>query len=304
MRLMDFKSNPHYPVQSLLGNITQTLMKLNIQYDLMNAINSGFKNEIKFIVTDKPVMEVAELNLSAQVKLYDNFCQFFWCLCFSSILFYDKGIIEKLRSSDFNGSIDMTNEDSRLAFSVFQAGVGLLKNKKNGITPRHVFFELPNPYNNINHEYVGKANNVYCYGIAFILHHEFSHFEFNHSINGSKEDEEVADSNSFWTLYSNVSDEEKITAIVGIILALCALIFIDNTMTGDETHPDGDIRVATVLENVDNDYDHYWGIACLSFKMWAFNYGFDKDFPNVSECDTWKDYFKLLLDYLQTFKSK
>lgn len=298
---MNIKSNPHYPVEALLENINETLKKLGTQYEFNDAFTKGFKNKIKFLLSDNPIEDVAELDLQNQIKLYDNFCQFFWCLCFSSILFYDKGIIEKQMTSEFACKIDMSEQETKLAFSVFEAGVGLLNNSKE-ITPRYVFFELPNPYNNVSHEYVGKANNVFCFGMAFIIYHEFSHFQFNH-IASTINNEEVADSNSFWTLYSNVTEEEKVTATIGMILALCALIFIDNTMKGDENHPDGDIRVASLLKNIESEFDHYWGIACISIKMWAFNYGYDDKLPDVKEIDSWKLYFQVILNYFEKFKS-
>lgn len=289
-------STPHYPVQSLLENITQTLTKLGLEFELENAIKRGLKNEIKFSISDNFVTDIAELNLSNQVKLQENFCQFYWCLCFSSILFYDKEF-GKEEGED-------NSEDLKLAFSAFEAGVGLLKNDKKIITPRHVFFDLPNPYNKSEHKYVGIANNVFCYGIAFILCHELAHFEYNHSWQGSIEEEETADSSAFWALYGSVSEEEKITAIIGIITALCAIIFLDNSIKGDDTHPDSDIRLENVLKIIDSDYDNYWGIACVCLKMWAFNYHLDDKLPNVTESETWQDYFKLILNSLEDLKQE
>lgn len=294
--------NPHYPVNALMGNVLDTFMKLNHEFDFQVAIEKGLDKKIVMVLTDKPITDVAELSAKNQIKLYDNFCQFYWCLCYSSLLMYDKGIIAKLIENNFQGNIDMSDPELKTAYEVFQTGVGLLYNEKDPkITERPVFFELPNPYNNIN-DYVGKANAIYCYGMTFILYHEYSHFIMEHSWFGSKKDEEDADSNAFWTIFTAVPKEEEVTAMIGIITALCALIFLDNTMKGDEVHPDGDIRVASALENIDPEYDHYRGIASMCFKMWAFHYGYDKKFPNAEESENWRQYFDSILNHLYYMK--
>lgn len=294
--------NPHYPVNALMGNVLQIFLKLNHPADFQQALERGLNNKIVMHLTDDPITDVAELSTTNQIKLYDNFCQFYWCLCYSSLVMYDKGIIEKLIENNFQGKIDMSDQELRTAYDVFQAGVGLLYDgKKSEITVRPTFFELPNPYTNIN-DYVGKANAVYCYGMSFILYHEYSHFIYEHSIAGSQEEEEVADANAFWTILTTVPTNEEITATIGVITALCALVFLDGTMKGDETHPDGDLRIAAILENIDTEYDHYRGIATMCFKMWAFHYGYDSDFPNVEEVDSWGEYFDSILNHLHYIK--
>lgn len=85
------KRNSHYPVEALLENINETLTKLGTQYEFNDAFTKGLKNKIKFLLSDNPIENVAELDFQNQIKIYDNFCQFFWCLCFSSILFNYKG---------------------------------------------------------------------------------------------------------------------------------------------------------------------------------------------------------------------
>ncbi|MEN5055149.1 phage exclusion protein Lit family protein [Sphingobacterium kitahiroshimense] len=296
-------SNPHYPVNSLMEELLNTFTKLSHKYDLESSINNGLNKAIVMHLTDNPIHAVAELNSNNQIILYDNFCQFFWCLCYTSLTMYDKGIIKELIEGKFNGKIDISNDDLKIAYQVFQAGVGLLISKNSTeITNRYVFFELPNPFNCSN-EYVEKANGIYCYGMSFILYHEFSHFSLDHSLYGAKEDEEEADENAFWSILMGAPKEEEITSIIGIITALCALIFLDDTLKGDEVHPDGDTRIKSIFEKIDSQYDHYFGIAVVCLKMWAFHYGFEKDFPQSDTCKNWKKYFELILKYLDLKKT-
>ena len=294
--------NPHYPVNVLMENVLQTFLKLNDPTDFQQALERGLNNKIVMYLTDGPITSVAEISSTNQIKLYDNFCQFYWCLCYSSLVMYDKGIIEKLIENNFQGMIEMSELELRTAYDVFQAGVGLLYDEnKSEIAARATFFDLPNPYGNIN-DYVEKANAVYCYGMSFILYHEYSHFIYEHSIAGSQEEEEVADASAFWTIITTVPTNEEITATIGVITALCALVFLDGTMKGDEAHPDGDLRIVEILENIDTEYDHYRGIATMCFKMWAFHYGYNNDFPNAEEVDSWGEYLDYILNYFHDIK--
>ncbi|MBR8769604.1 phage exclusion protein Lit family protein [Porphyromonas levii] len=293
----------HYPVGVLADCVLALFHKLNDILDFQNALDNGLNREIVLVLTDKPITEVAELTLSNQIKLYDNFCQFYWCLCYSSMVMYDLGISKKQMEQSFTGNIDLSDDECKLAFDVFSAGLGLLVSDNHIRTERPRFFDLPNPFNNNKKLYVDLASSVYCYGICFILYHEYSHFDLEHSPSGtSKEDEIAADSKAFWMIEHSVSDTEKITARMGVLTALCALVFLDGTMKGGECHPDGDHRVSEILKNFDEEYDGYWGLTSVIFRMWVWYYQYDDTFPVVETSETWKDYFNVILNYLEDFK--
>lgn len=77
---MNIKGNSHYPVEVLLDKITETLIKLVTQYEFNNAFTKSLNNKIKFLLSDNLIRDVGELDTQNQIKIYDNFCQFFWCL--------------------------------------------------------------------------------------------------------------------------------------------------------------------------------------------------------------------------------
>ncbi|MFT6961750.1 MAG: hypothetical protein ACJAWV_001471 [Flammeovirgaceae bacterium] len=296
----DISSNPHLPVDVLLGNILNTFLSLNHEVDFKNAISKGLSKKITLHQSDLKISDVAELDFDNRINVHNNFCQFYWCICYTSILFFDKGILEKLHTEKFRNHIKLDNEELKEAYEVFLAGIGLLDNDK-PLTVRSKFFELPNPFNNVNNEYVGFANAIYSYGMTFILFHEYSHFTLNH-VESNVNNEKNADSSAYWTMVCDIDDKEEKTAILGILTALTALIFLDSTLIGGQTHPDGDDRILDVLQNLDSEYDNYWGIVCILIKMWAFEYNLDENFPIVTESDTWKEYSEILFSHLKTIK--
>lgn len=296
----DITPNPHLPVNALLENILETFLSLNHGIDFKNAISSGLSRKIILKQSDSKIFDVAELDFENRINVYDNFCQFYWCICYTSILFFDKGILEKLQTEQSRNHIKLENEELKEAYDVFLAGIGLLSNGK-PLTSRSKFFELPNPFNNVKNDYVGFANAVYCYGMTFILFHEYSHFTLEH-IESTVNNEKDADSSAFWTMVLGIDKEKEKTAVLGILTALTALIFLDSTLTGGHSHLDGDDRILDVLQNIDSEYDNYWGVVCTLIKMWAFEYNLDESFPIVTESDTWKDYSEILFSHLRTLK--
>ena len=97
-----------------------------------------------------------------------------------------------------------------------------------------------------------------------IINHDFNHY-------GTTEEEEVADHNAFWTLYSDLEGNERTTALLGILCALVSLIFVNPSLEDDGIHPlpiervfyfydivkeeiaNGDIKEIKVKEQLFND---------------------------------------------------
>ena len=87
--------NPHYPVNALMGNVLQTFLKLNHPADFQQALERGLNNKIVMHLTDDPITDVAELSTTNQIKLYDNFCQFYWSYVNSSLVMMIKELSKK-----------------------------------------------------------------------------------------------------------------------------------------------------------------------------------------------------------------
>lgn len=124
---------------------------------------------------------------------------------------------------------------------------------------------------NINTAYGEKINSVYCYGICFILLHEASHFTLGHLDKESHviQDEVNADFSSFWSIYSDISEDEKFSANCGVLCALFSLLYLSPTIESDNIHPTEDDRIFSVYECIKNDNPKYTVLLVHFFIYWA-----------------------------------
>ena len=112
---------------------------------------------------------------------------------------------------------------------------------------------------NIKTLYGERINSVYCFGICFILLHELSHF-------------------SFWSIYSDISEDEGFSANCGILCALFSLLFLNPRMESDGIHPSEDDRIIAIYNIIKGDTQKYTILLVSLFTYWAKFYNI-RDFP-------------------------
>ena len=127
-----------------------------------------------------------------------------------------------------------------------------------------------------------RVNSLYVYAMSFILLHEFSHHSLNHDFNhyGTIEEEEAADHNAFWTLYSDLEGNERTTALLGILCALVSLIFVDPSLKDDGIHPLPIERIIYFYNIVKDESPKFAGLMCHLFYTWAV-YVHDANMPQL-----------------------
>jgi hypothetical protein len=128
-----------------------------------------------------------------------------------------------------------------------------------------------------------RVNSLYVYAMSFILLHEFSHHSLNHDFNhyGTLEEEEAADHNAFWTLYSDLEGNERTTALLGILCALVSLIFVNSSLEDDNIHPLPIERVFYFYDIVKEESPKFAGLMCHLFYTWAV-YTHDDNMPHLN----------------------
>ena len=116
-----------------------------------------------------------------------------------------------------------------------------------------------------------RADSMYVYGMAFCLLHEFSHHSLGHDISkdGSVEEEIEADQAAFWSMYSDLDDNEKLTAMYGILCSLVSLLFINEKLIDDGIHPLPVERIFDYYELIKDENPKYAGLLCHLFYIWA-----------------------------------
>lgn len=157
----------------------------------------------------------------------------------------------------------------------------------------------------INTKYGEKINSVYCFGICFILLHEASHFSLGHmdKENCSIQDEIDADSSSFWSIYSDISEDEKFSANCGVLCALFSLLYLNPTIESDNIHPTEDDRILSVYELIKEDNSKYTVLLVQSFVYWAKLYQIDEFPTGLQNTEEAVDKIKIFLSKYKKIKS-
>lgn len=157
---------------------------------------------------------------------------------------------------------------------------------------------------NLHGKYEEIVNSVYCYGIAFILLHELSHFNLGHlnKQNEELEDERDADISAFWNIYNDLDAEIRFTANCGILCTLFSLLYLNPNMEEDGIHPREDYRIMEIYEQIKDDNNKYTFLVVYMFKCWSIMYNI-KGFPNIVS-DTAEDAIERIKSFLSNYPCK
>lgn len=326
-----------YPVQKLNKNITLILKKI-VSSDVCGNIESGLENEIRLIDIEEHITDVASivrnpLTGKDVVTLSVAYCQFFWLIADVSLKTLDRLIIEEsstaagctiqqfrqcieninTKQSDFQ-HFDWTqyvNIDVNKYLSYLQTVPEILVDDfweqmdeeyvhaLSIISPNtDIDIEAIKAYS-INSKYHERVNSVYCYGIAFILLHELSHHSLGHmSEKVQKDDEENADMSAFWSIFSDITGEASFSANIGMLLVFYSFMYLNPSLTEDDTHPREDKRLFAVFDEIVDENEKYTTLVVKCLDFWA-KLNDIQDYPLNLPCKkesikTIKDFFNNL----------
>ncbi len=295
------------PIRVLAYNALDWFENISIDFktEILEEIKySGLQPGIEYRIETTPIHTSAEITPENKIILYENFNQFLWCLCYSLITLFDESIHKPTLQGKYDGKFNLENPYVRRSIDVFNNGFSLFKAYR-----ETVFFSLPNPekYNEFDKFYIEKANGVYTAAMAFFLLHEFGHQYYKHpeyipeSNVQSKNEELSADEYAFDKMKSQFNEEKGYTNKCGIISGLTSLIFFDKTLSGGANHPDPDSRIKKLIEGMElNELDNLWGIASLSFRLWAIQYNINWELPK--KVQNYKELFYISLNKVNEIK--
>lgn len=296
------------PVRVLQHNLTHHFE--NIHSDFIaelkhevdfNNLNAG----IGYHILSEKIRDCAEIDSKHKIHIYENFNQFVWSMCYSILLLFDESFQKPRIEGTFNSKFDLSNEHITTALDLFSTSMTLLKRFE-----KDKFYSLPNPekYFEDYRKHIENANGLFVYAMVFVLIHEFAHHLLGHCDNDvsseqSKKDELDADNYAFETVLKSGTKEQIETGRAGIIVGLCSLIFFNNSMSGGYSHPDPDYRLKEILDKMKlDDKNNLWGMASLSFILWANYYNIELNFQTEFGC--YKELFKHIYSKLQILKAK
>jgi hypothetical protein len=265
---------------------------------------NGLKAGIAYHIDKSHITECACINGNRQIELYENFNQYLWCICYSLFVLFDESIQKPMLAGNYTGKFDFDNPYVRRAVDVFNNGFDLLTTYKDW-----QFFQLPNPEkcNEYDKFYIERTNGIFTAAMTFILLHKFAHqyhghLEYDPTSEESKKDEYAADDYAIDKISYNFSSERGATFKFGIVAGICSLILLDKSLSGGETHPDTDNRLKVALEKIRlEELDNLWGVASLTFRLWASKYNIELDLPPI--VDSYKHLFELTLEKVGEMKN-
>lgn len=314
-----------FPVQALNHNITEKLKKI-ISADILGNVNKGLNNNIEFIDVGTALSNVAEITKNtiddtSKVTISAAYCQYLWLMCSITIMEIDREVIVKVcehfgisleqflegsvtiintPKKQIQGQISLKGDDIVKYIEYLKTTPELLEEE--GYLRRQKYYinllcELTDKEKfDINHfskidmktPYAKRINSVYCFGICFILLHELSHFSLGHIDRDSQsvQDEIDADLASFWSIYSDISEDERFSANCGILCALFSLLFLNPRMESDGIHPSEDDRIIAIYNIIKGDTQKYTTLLVSLFTYWAKFYNirdFSKDLQSTEE---------------------
>ena len=91
--------------------------------------------------------------------------------------------------------------------------------------------------------------------------------------------------------------------MIGTLAALCSLMFFNESLNGDDQHPDEDKRVLSALSIIKDEYPHYLGFVIKLFEMWGYYFSYEEYFTKIrSESTNSEDYFNKILIFFENKK--
>ena len=299
----------YYPIKCLHAEVCKVFATIQgVNFD--DAIKNGLINTIFETDIEGRITETSHI-FNNTVHLSMAFCQYLWIFCKIGILFSDNDLV--------NEYLDTITDEERqkfyqeLEFAKKNVDFNIKGVKEalcaNSILNReHVLrmaYELIGYANEIKTQGASSAlknkllryiqdpifsigvNGAYTYAIAFILLHEYSHFELGHNqIEGPKEDELDADFSAFWDLYSEAKNEQEArTVVIGMVCSLSTIAILQRTWQKTEEHPSIAERIEKLLNGVDNKSGllvKVKHIICYYIRIWAFATD-SKDCPDFVE---------------------
>ena len=296
------------PVRVLQHNIIDWFE--NVAPDIMEEMIGettyhGMQRAITYKIAREPIDIACEITPQKQIVMYENYNQFLWSICYSLIVLFDETIQIPILTGSYTGDIDYDNIYIRRAIALFKEGFNLFSSFND-----YVFYDLPNPerYNEYEKRYIEKANGVYVSAMTFMLVHEFGHQYYGHlDINSdseeSKKDEFVVDDYAYDKISTKFGTSYDLTYKIGLVAALSALYFFDDTLQGGYYHPDPDLRLKRQLDKMGlSDLDNIWGLASLAFRFWIIVYNKSIEMP--IQINNYRNLFELTLSQIQEIKGK
>lgn len=306
------------PINVLDHEVEVKFNKL-VSLDIKGEVEKGLSPVIQYIDNIYNIAGIecnCESSNNAFVYISKPYCQMLWILCNIAVRIYDSAFVcefvEKMTEEErcmFHESLKIDSFENRYFRELIDwrctleivAELGeVIKGLLNNNIPYEEIWKCKY-ISDFESKIAIKANNLYCYGVSFILAHEFSHYSLGHNLNtdGSADEERAADHNAFWSMHADLADEEKKTAMMGVICALSSLLFTNPKLEKDGIHPQENERIFEFYDIVLKDIpdQNYMQMLIMILTTWAVCCEIE-DFPKVVELKASEECLSEMREYL------
>ena len=215
---------------------------------------------------DSYVQKPAQIDLEkGEIRLSAAYCQYIWMLCYVLLYEEEQGVVKSALEisyltekelSNLLNSEQLTSEQRDVVEYLYhilykvvdiENIFSLAENLRMYGLDKEEFAQLRQI--EIGDVFAVRVNAMVTRALAFVLLHEYSHYELNHIKTGkSKQNELGADKNALLKPFLSLVGKEKRTSEYGVICALCSLFFLSHSWGAGDTHPDAIERLESALE--------------------------------------------------------
>lgn len=306
-----------YPIHRLDANINRYLLRI-ITADIENCVNSGLRNQVDFVDEMNHISDIASIfknpvTTKSEVRLSAAYCQFFWLICDVALKIMDYNmLLDELNShavsiEQYKQSTDVLTKlsyDTIKQIIPYNLRVNIAQYISYLQCTQQFFDEnfadmLRDEFNcaltivdsschidvytleklNLDGLYEQRVNSIYTYGVAFLMLHELSHHALGHVDRENYEgDEENADMAAFWSVFNDITDEYRFSAMSAILCVFFSFMILDPSLTDDGIHPRDDKRLFMIYDQIKDESPKYTQLVIGLFDFWAKIYCV-KNFP-------------------------
>lgn len=271
------------PINSLCGQISHAFENPNGSAlpRLKEVVSAGLLDPGIDLVQDgamrMPCVSRASASEPATIALHVHYLQTLWAFIYAFFVIYEEGVQRPLMNKAFDGSIDY-RPPLLLRAGQLLAWIATDDSAWPDNLPSPTYSEA-----GVEKEFADKANTIFIYAVAFLLHHEFAHVALGHLgvVNAMQNDadkkqlEQEADEFAFSALILQSDDEAHRRSKGWSVLApvlLSLYLTRDCTFLFSTTHPFVHHRVDAMLKRLNfkqRDSQDYFTYLCTIIAKYA-----------------------------------
>lgn len=281
MKISVYKEGIHVgiqPIRTLKHNITHRLVERSEDFIKELYLDKRLAQFIKYhakgsYLKDRQTPYIDE---NGVINIHETFLSYIWIISFTIFILYEEGIA--IPDQIIKGLKPYKNQNPELieiAKELFDYAKSLIVSYSPWDKD---YFPNPEFYDSQTIEgwYIERTNDIYVETMNFILFHEIAHAENKH-LRKKKEERLEGDELKKLELEADTRAIELIlkgcrnqnVTEISILVGLASMLFCRRDLSGDNEHPNIDVRINNYLSIIKPANDSViWGMLVVFLKLW------------------------------------